>query len=83
MANDPSVLLADEPTGSLDTASVRSVLSLFEKLRAERATTIVLVTHDPSVAEVADRRIEMLDGCIVTDSQARSHADNPHSTDVA
>jgi putative ABC transport system ATP-binding protein len=70
MANDPSVLLADEPTGSLDTASVRSVLTLFEKLRAQRATTIVLVTHDPSVAEVADRRIEMLDGSVVTDSQA-------------
>jgi putative ABC transport system ATP-binding protein len=71
MANDPSVLLADEPTGSLDTASVRSVLSLFGKLRAERATTIVLVTHDPSVAKVADRRIEMLDGGVESDSQAR------------
>jgi putative ABC transport system ATP-binding protein len=72
MANDPSVLLADEPTGSLDTSSVRSVLSLFTKLRAERATTIVLVTHDQSVAEVADRRIEMLDGGVVSDSQAAS-----------
>jgi putative ABC transport system ATP-binding protein len=69
MANDPSVLLADEPTGSLDTASVHTVLSLFEELRAERGTTIVLVTHDPSVAEVADRRIEMLDGSVVADSQ--------------
>jgi putative ABC transport system ATP-binding protein len=74
MANDPSVLLADEPTGSLDTASVRSVLSLFGKLRAERATTIVLVTHDPSVADVADRRIEMLDGGVVSDSQAPFHS---------
>jgi putative ABC transport system ATP-binding protein len=83
MANDPSVLLADEPTGSLDTASVRSVLSLFEKLRAERATTIVLVTHDPSVAGVADRRIVMLDGGVVTDSQAPGHPDRSQSTDVA
>jgi putative ABC transport system ATP-binding protein len=72
MANDPDVLLADEPTGSLDTASVRSVLSLFGKLRADRATTIVLVTHDASVAEVADRRIEMLDGGILSDSQTPS-----------
>ena len=74
MANDPSVLLADEPTGSLDTASVRSVLALFEKLRAERATTIVLVTHDPSVAEVADRRVEMLDGGVVSDSLFPAHS---------
>ena len=74
MANDPNVLLADEPTGSLDTSSVRSVLSLFGKLRAERGTTIVLVTHDPSVAEVADRRIEMLDGGVVWDSLAPSHS---------
>lgn len=72
MANDPTVLLADEPTGSLDTASVHSVLSLFVKLRAERSTTIVLVTHDSSVAEVADRRIEMLDGCVVKDNQPAS-----------
>jgi ABC-type lipoprotein export system ATPase subunit len=50
------------------------VLSLFGKLRAERGTTIVLVTHDPSVAEVADRRIEMLDGGVVWDSLAPSHS---------
>ena len=77
MANDPNVLLADEPTGSLDTSSVRSVLSLFGKLRAERGTTIVLVTHDPSVAEVADRRIEMLDGGVVWDSLAPSRSGEP------
>jgi putative ABC transport system ATP-binding protein len=82
MANDPSVLLADEPTGSLDTTSVRSVLSLFEKLRREHATTILLVTHDPSVAEVADRRIEMLDGGVVMDSQVSSHPESSRSTEV-
>jgi putative ABC transport system ATP-binding protein len=80
MANDPRVLLADEPTGSLDTASVRSVLSLFRELRAERGTTIVLVTHDPSVAEVADRRIEMLDGSIVSDSQSATHSESASRT---
>jgi putative ABC transport system ATP-binding protein len=80
MANDPSVLLADEPTGSLDTSSVRSVLSLFGKLRSERATTIVLVTHDQSVAEVADRRIEMVDGSVVWDSLSPSHSENAKRT---
>ena len=80
MANDPSVLLADEPTGSLDTASVHSVLSLFGKLRAERAATIVLVTHDPSVAEVADRRIEMRDGGVVSDGRPPSHSGSARPT---
>lgn len=72
MANDPSVLLADEPTGSLDSAAVRSVLGLFTRLRSQRGTTIVLVTHDPTVAAVADRRVEMLDGRIVADSESSS-----------
>jgi putative ABC transport system ATP-binding protein len=64
LANDPPVLLADEPTGSLDSASVRTILGLFERLRDERGVTIVLVTHDDAVAAVADRIVEMLDGRI-------------------
>jgi ABC-type lipoprotein export system ATPase subunit len=62
LANDPPVLLADEPTGSLDSDSVRTVLGVFERLRDERGTTIVLVTHDENVARIADRSVEMLDG---------------------
>ena len=65
MANDPTVLLADEPTGSLDSAAVTSVLKLFTELRRQRGTTIVLVTHDEAVAAIADRRIYMLDGRVV------------------
>jgi putative ABC transport system ATP-binding protein len=65
LANDPPVLLADEPTGSLDSASVRTILGLFERLRDERGVTIVLVTHDDAVAAVADRIVEMLDGRIL------------------
>ncbi len=65
LANDPHVLLADEPTGSLDTRSVQQVLALLQRLRDERPLTIVLVTHDPTVADAADRTVELVDGRIV------------------
>jgi putative ABC transport system ATP-binding protein len=65
LANDPPVLLADEPTGSLDSASVDVVLALFRRLRRERQTTIVLVTHDEVVASAADRIVHMVDGRVV------------------
>jgi putative ABC transport system ATP-binding protein len=70
LANDPPVLLADEPTGSLDSASVDVVLSLFRRLRRERQTTIVLVTHDEAVASTADRIVRMVDGRVVPDDGA-------------
>jgi putative ABC transport system ATP-binding protein len=66
LANEPALLLADEPTGSLDTASVDRVLDLFRQLRADRGVTIVLVTHDPAVAGAADRIVGMADGRILT-----------------
>jgi putative ABC transport system ATP-binding protein len=62
LANDPQVLLADEPTGSLDSEAGRTVLDLLEQVRSERDTTIVVVTHDPGVAARADRIVSMLDG---------------------
>jgi putative ABC transport system ATP-binding protein len=65
LANEPAVLLADEPTGSLDSVSVERVLALFRQLRAERAVTIVMVTHDHAVAAAADRIVAMSDGRIV------------------
>jgi ABC-type lipoprotein export system ATPase subunit len=66
LANEPAVLLADEPTGSLDSVSVDRVLALFRQLRAERAVTIVMVTHDQAVAGAADRIVAMSDGRIVS-----------------
>jgi ABC-type lipoprotein export system ATPase subunit len=62
LANDPPILLADEPTGSLDSESGRLVLDLLDDLRRSRGLTIVLVTHDAAVAGRADRIVSMLDG---------------------
>ena len=60
----PALLLADEPTGNLDGATGRVVLDLLVAMRAEQGSTLVLVTHDPAVAGLADRRIHLLDGRI-------------------
>jgi putative ABC transport system ATP-binding protein len=63
LANNPELLLADEPTGSLDERSVERVLELFADLRRQRpALTTILVTHDNRVARMADRVIHLRDG---------------------
>jgi ABC-type lipoprotein export system ATPase subunit len=62
LANEPPILLADEPTGSLDSDAGRKVLDLLEELRSRRGLTIVLVTHDLDVAARANRIVHMLDG---------------------
>jgi putative ABC transport system ATP-binding protein len=68
----PSVLLADEPTGNLDSANGRHVLELLIRLNKDEGTTLVLVTHDELLASHAERRILLRDGRIVEDSQPRS-----------
>jgi putative ABC transport system ATP-binding protein len=65
LANDPSLLLADEPTGSLDTAATERVLSLLDASRARRGMTMLIVTYDPVVAARADRTLHMRDGRLV------------------
>ena len=64
LMNDPPVLLADEPTGNLDQKTGEELLDVFEALRGGRKRTIVMVTHDPRVAERADRVVRMIDGQI-------------------
>jgi putative ABC transport system ATP-binding protein len=63
-APQPKLLLADEPTGNLDGATGRVVLDLLAEMRESEGSTLVLVTHDPSVAALADRRIHLRDGRI-------------------
>jgi putative ABC transport system ATP-binding protein len=67
LANEPRVLLADEPTGSLDSQSVEQVLALLSDLRTQREVTIVLVTHDMAVAGAADRLVRLRDGRVAPD----------------
>lgn len=66
LASDPLLLLADEPTGNLDTRTGKEILGLFRELHAQ-GRTIVLITHDPSVAAQAERTIRVRDGRIVAD----------------
>jgi putative ABC transport system ATP-binding protein len=68
LSNDPLVVLADEPTGNLDSAATREVLRLFDRLHAA-GQTLVIVTHDPRVAATADRLISMRDGAFVDETR--------------
>ena len=68
---DPLVLLADEPTGALDTATGDDLMRLFTELVEEQGLTVVLVTHEPSVARYAGRIVRMRDGRIIEDSGRR------------
>jgi putative ABC transport system ATP-binding protein len=66
LANRPALLLADEPTGALDSKTGQEVLALFRELHTQ-GNTVVLVTHDPAVAALAERRVELHDGLILHD----------------
>ena len=67
LVNNPSMLLADEPTGNLDTRTSLDVMGVFQRLNRESGITIVLVTHEPDIAEFADRVVTVRDGRIVSD----------------
>jgi ABC-type lipoprotein export system ATPase subunit len=69
LANAPSLLLADEPTGNLDSENAHAVLDLIIRLQQEQGRTMVLVTHDPTIAERAGRILRMMDGRIVSDAK--------------
>lgn len=67
MANDPSIILADEPTGALDSQTGRMVMDLFHKLNKEQGKTIILITHSNELAEETGRIVTIKDGCVINE----------------
>lgn len=67
MANDPAIILADEPTGALDSKTGRMIMDIFHKLHKEQGKTIILITHSPELAAETDRIVTIKDGEIVND----------------
>lgn len=65
MANNPSLILADEPTGALDSVTSRLIMDIFHRLNREQGITVVLITHSPTLAEEADRLLTLSDGNII------------------
>ena len=63
--NNPQIILADEPTGNLDSENGKAIMALFEAIRNEFGTTVVIVTHDQAIAARADRVISLKDGEII------------------
>ncbi len=68
LINDPAILLADEPTGNLDSKNTEEIMNLFTNLNKEFGISIIMVTHEPDVAEYSDRRVMFKDGLIIDDS---------------
>jgi putative ABC transport system ATP-binding protein len=72
LANDPPILLADEPTGNLDSTTGRQIIDLLLSIHRDRGTTLILVTHDPDLARVADMSIALRDGRVVRAGEAHT-----------
>jgi putative ABC transport system ATP-binding protein len=71
LVNEPEVVLADEPTGNLDSKTSDEIMELFQKLNAERGVTIVVITHEMDIAEFAERVIAFRDGVVVDDHRVK------------
>ena len=79
LVNRPSLILADEPTGNLDSVTSQEIMTLFQQLNAEQRITIVLVTHEHDIAEYAQRSVLFKDGLIVSDERKTVSWDRPVS----
>jgi putative ABC transport system ATP-binding protein len=82
LANEPAILLADEPTGNLDSHNSSQIMDLLRSVHRRRGNTMILVTHDPAVARTADRIVTMEDGQIIGDSPV-DHSANPGPSSIA
>jgi putative ABC transport system ATP-binding protein len=67
LINNPSILLADEPTGNLDSRTSIEVMGLFQRLNMERGITVILITHEMDIAEYGTRTVAFRDGRVLTD----------------
>ena len=72
LSNQPSILLADEPTGNLDSKTSVEIMAIFQRLNRELGITIIMITHEPDIAQYAKRDIHFKDGRMVTDHENRS-----------
>lgn len=72
LVNDPTIILADEPTGNLDSETGVTIMKLFTDLNAQKNVTIIIVTHSPEIAQQTKRIIELIDGTIKSDSKVQS-----------
>jgi putative ABC transport system ATP-binding protein len=73
IVNNPQIILADEPTGALDSKTSLEIMAIFQQLNRDRDITIVLVTHELDIAQCANRIIQFRDGLIVLDEPVQQH----------
>lgn len=79
LANNPSIILADEPTGALDSTTGRMIMDLFHQLHEEKGITIVLITHSNELAEETERVLTLMDGKIISERMGMNYAERQHT----
>jgi putative ABC transport system ATP-binding protein len=81
LVNDPDIILADEPTGNVDSKTGLEIIGLFQRLNLERGITVIYVTHDSEIAAFTRRIIHLRDGALVRDERVDNHRQAPGGLD--